>query len=93
MPNVARQGDRDTGGGTLVSNYSSDVFVNGKAMAHVGTKQSAHPPHPRQPVHGSSHITVGSSTVFVNGKAVAYVCSDTLCGHKIASGSENVFVG
>lgn len=92
MPSVARQGDQDSGGGTLVSNYSGDVFVNGKNMAHVGTNQSPHPPHPRQPIHGSSHITSGVSTVFVNGKSVAHVGSKTLCGHDVSSGSGDVFV-
>ena len=92
MPSVARQGDRDSGGGTIVANYSPDVFVNGKNMAHVDSKQSPHPPHPKQPVHGSSHITSGSPTVFVNGKPVAHIGSNTLCGHNIASGSGDVFV-
>lgn len=93
MPNVARQGDKDAAGGTIIANYSPDVFVNGKNMAHVGSQQSPHPPYPREDIHGSSQITSGSATVFVNGKPVAHVGSNTKCGHNIATGSGDVFVG
>jgi uncharacterized Zn-binding protein involved in type VI secretion len=93
MPSIARQGDIDTGGGTIVANYSPDVFVNGRNMAHVGSQQSPHPPFPIEPEHGISYIISGSSTVFVNGMPVAFVGSNTLCGHNIASGSGDVFTG
>lgn len=89
MPAIARKGDLDQGGGELIAEFSTDVFVNGLPVALVGTIQS---PHPKGDKHKMSHVTTGSSSVFVNGKAVAFVGSSTECGHDVATGSSDVMV-
>lgn len=58
MGGIARVGDKDSRGNTIVSG-SSNVFINGRAVARVGDKDSR-----------GDTLVQGSSTVFVNGLPV-----------------------
>jgi uncharacterized Zn-binding protein involved in type VI secretion len=94
MPAAARQGDPDTSDGTISSDVSSDVIINGQGAATVGSVDSPHAPYgaPHPPQEAAT-VTTGSSTVIVNGKGIAFAGSDLSCGHAIASGSPDVEVG
>ena len=85
MPAAARVGDPDSGGDKIATG-SSNVFINGKAVARVGDKDD-HKPGPETKIEGSP-------TVFVNGKPVVRVGDkDTHSPpHVITSGSPDVFV-
>lgn len=91
MPAAARQGDPDTSDGSIASECSSDVIINGQPAALVGSVESSHAPYGTpHPPHEAATITTGSSTVIVNGKGLAFAGSDLSCGHAIASGSSDV---
>src|SRR3990172_9378806 len=65
--------------GILTSSLSTDVFIQGRPAATVGSEAVNTPPHP--PIGGTfvnaplvtnrSTITMGSSTVLINGKQAA----------------------
>lgn len=73
---------------TVLNSGSSNVFVNGTAMAFVGSGIVPHA-RPRESPHGGS-VSSGASSVFVNGKPAAMVGSPISCGDVVASGSTNV---
>ena len=75
---------------TVINSGSSNVFVNGTAMAFVGSGIVPHA-RPRESPHGGS-VSGGASTVFVNGKPAAMVGSPISCGDVVASGSTNVSI-
>jgi uncharacterized Zn-binding protein involved in type VI secretion len=89
MMQIARQGDLDSGGGTLNSGVSSTVYVDGIPVALVDTGQTPH----GKGIHSSSVVISGSSTVIVESKQVAHVGSSTRCGHPVATGSSTTYVG
>lgn len=75
---------------TVINSGSSNVFVNGTAMAFVGSGIVPHA-RPRESPHGGS-VSGGASTVFVNGKPAAMVGSPISCGDVVASRSTNVSI-
>jgi uncharacterized Zn-binding protein involved in type VI secretion len=92
--------------GVLDGDLSSDVMIEGKAAATVGSTASNTPAHIPQggpfqsPPSDKGKIKLGSSTVFINGKAAARMgdtadtCndpSDLPVGTVIATGT--VFIG
>ena len=78
--------------GSISSNCSSNVYINGLKAAFVGSITSEYDVC----TNGSGSIAVGSSKVFVNGEALARV-GDKINPHngtcKINSGSSNVIIG
>lgn len=78
--------------GTIYSNCSSNVFINGMAAAFVGSITEE-----KDACCGTSYgsIAQGSSSVFINGKAAAYNGS-MLNAHSgeahVSSGSSNVII-
>jgi uncharacterized Zn-binding protein involved in type VI secretion len=93
MPAIARHGDPNEEGGTIISGAST-VKVNGQLVGQVGNAMTSHAPYgPPHPPHEAATVTSGSSTVIADGVAVAFVGSDNSCGHSIVAGSTDVIVG
>lgn len=96
MPAVARKGDP---GATHCSGFnivtgSSDVFVNGRAVARAGDQTGTHlRPGGKRCVPHTSSISSGSSTVFVNGKPLARAGDPLASCTQVKSGSGDVFAG
>lgn len=84
MPAPCRIGDKDSSGETIVDG-SSNVFINGKGVALVGSKDTHKPPEIK---------IEGSPSVFINGKAVVRVGDkDThRPPHKMVEGSPDVVI-
>lgn len=89
---------------TQIMNGSSNVFVNGKAAATIGSRLFSHLCFRGEQLvaHTNRAISDGSPTVFINGQAAASIGSkiiatatpsDTPCTDTIVQGSPNVFVG
>jgi len=63
--------------GTIVSNVSKDVMIEGKPAATVGSTANNTQPHMPQggsfitPPTNSGTVTIGSATVLINGKPAA----------------------
>lgn len=92
MPNLSRQGDANSTGGTIVRGAAT-VFANGIPVGlHVSTITPHAPwgkrPHPP---HKAATTTEGSPTVICEGSNVLRVGSGNSCGHSITQGSPDVF--
>ena len=81
---------KDDSNPSMIINGSSDVYVNGVAIAFEGSKIV---PHKRGKSFHDGVVSKGSSSVFVNGKPVARVNDPISCGDEIADGSKNVECG
>jgi len=93
MPAIARHGDPNEEGGTIVSSATT-VKVNGQLVGQVGNTMTSHAPYgPPHPPHEAATITDGSTTVKADGVFVAFKGSGNSCGHSIVSGSTDVIVG
>jgi uncharacterized Zn-binding protein involved in type VI secretion len=95
MPGVVRE-DASTGDPCGApprnpSEYSSDVFANGKNVVRFGDAYEAHS-CPGSPPHGAT-ASAGSSTVFVNGKPVHRIGDAISCGSTGSNGSTDVIAG
>ena len=94
MPQVCRQSDINSAGGSAASNLANSVITNNLPTAIVGTMLT---PDALCPEPGGAHcgpiIVVGSGTVIVEGQNMAYVGSANNCGHSMVTGSDNVEVG
>lgn len=94
MPKAAMIGSKTAGRcgapPTVLNSGSPNVFVNGVAMAYVGSGIVPHA-RPNESPHGGS-VSSGASTVFVNGRPAAFVSSNVSCGDVVVSGSPNVNV-
>lgn len=88
MAKLSRKGDENSAGGKIMRGAST-VFADG---VQVGLHTSEISKHPKGDKHKKSKTTDGSPTVFAEGVPVLRVGSGTDCGHKIAQGSETVFV-
>lgn len=76
---------------SIISNCSSNVIINKKAAATIG---SGLPEHSSGNItHTNRIITSGSSKVIINGKSAAFIGSSISCGDIMTNGSENVLVG
>ena len=89
MQPAARCGVDNAGGGLIIANTVRTVFVNG---APIALDFDSIAPHGTD-AHAASSIVSGSLTVFANGMGIARQGDPTTCGHPIATGSPNVFVG
>ena len=99
MVGIARYGDNSYGnidGHTIYPptnglDYSTNVFVEGKPVHHVGNKWQGHTqinqPHT---IHSTVNITSGSPNILVNGFPLARVNDNLSCGDKIKDGSITV---
>jgi uncharacterized Zn-binding protein involved in type VI secretion len=93
MPAIARHGDPNEEGGTIISGAST-VKVNGQLVGQVGNTMTSHAPYgPPHPPHEAATITSGSTSVKADGAYVAFKGSANSCGHEIISGSTDVKVG
>jgi uncharacterized Zn-binding protein involved in type VI secretion len=88
MAKLSRVGDANEVGGKILKG-SGTVLANGKP---VGLHVSPITPHRRGKKHKISKTVSGSPNVFVEGVPVLRVGSGTTCGHKIATGSSNIYV-
>ena len=79
---------------TAILSGSPTVFVNGKAVATIGSKVFTHFCFvgDKLIVHANRTITTGSPTVFVNGMAAACIGSTVDCTDIVVQGSPTVFV-
>jgi uncharacterized Zn-binding protein involved in type VI secretion len=89
---VARLSDVNTAGGAITSAVSTNVLVNGRPAAMIGSVIVPHFPYKK--IHKvPTFITTGANSVLVNGRPLAHISSSTTCGHSIATGSGDVLVG
>lgn len=89
---VARLGDMNIAGGIIFFPVSTNVTVNGRPVATVGSMVFPHAPFKAQ--HAApSVILIGSFSVTVNNKPIATTGSMTTCGHPIGLGSLDVMAG
>jgi uncharacterized Zn-binding protein involved in type VI secretion len=89
---AARLSDVNTAGGPIVSAVSTNVLINGRPAATVGSVVAPHFPYKK--IHKMpTYIVTGSPSVLVNGKPLAHMGSNTICGHTIATGAVDVLVG
>jgi uncharacterized Zn-binding protein involved in type VI secretion len=95
MPAVQRLEDANAAGGVLTSTPQDFVTVDGKRVAVVGAKGTAHPPCPDDNAHcaGVWATAGGSSSVRIAGKAVIRRDDADTCGHTRVGGSSSVRVG
>ena len=91
---AARLGDICTGHGCYPSrrniSASQNVFINGIPAHRVGDVWEVH--CCGDDCHGGTTVT-GSGSVFINNRQAARVGDVVNCGSRIASGSNNVFIG
>ena len=93
MPAIARPGDPNEEGGTIISGATT-VKVNGQLVGQVGNTMTSHAPYgPPHPPHEAATITDGSTSVKADGVFVAFKGSGNSCGHSIIVGSTDVIVG
>ena len=83
MASIALVGSSRAGAGVLLGTFNSQVFVDGRLVAVVGTQVA---PHGRAP-HNAARVAQGSSTVFVGNRPVARVGDLASCGDSISGGS------
>jgi uncharacterized Zn-binding protein involved in type VI secretion len=84
---ISRLGDKSDHGGTIIT-ASSDMFVDGIAVARKGDQHSCPIPY-----HGVTQITEASNTNFNDGKGIARIGDKVGCGATIIQGSSNSFSG
>ena len=88
MPAIERIGDKNTGGGAVLSTPQSTVSVNNKLVAVNGAIVSGH----GDGRHRSSKTANGSNNVSINMRHVNRLGDEDTCGHTRAVGSTNVSV-
>lgn len=86
MPGLSRLNDTNQEGGKILRGADT-VFCNGIAVGLHVSKISSH--HKK---HKAAATTNGSPTVFAEGSPVLRIGSGNNCGHKIVTGSSDVFV-
>lgn len=92
MPALSRLNDQNNAGGQIMRGAKT-VVCNGIPVGLHVSQITPHSPFGRpHPPHRAAVTTEGSPTVFCEGDPVLRVGSGNTCGHKIAQGSENVFV-
>ena len=92
MPAVQRQGDAKSAGGVNTQGVGS-VRVNGRPMAVIGNKVTAHPCCGQRGCpssHCSPNTTGGKGTVRAGGRPIILTGMSDTCGHPRQGGSPNV---
>jgi uncharacterized Zn-binding protein involved in type VI secretion len=89
MPNVARMGDANSGGGVIDSIPQSTVYANGQLISVDGSQGTGHAPG----IHAyHAWVTAsGSPTVFIKKIPVNDQGDADTCGHARVGGSPDVF--
>jgi uncharacterized Zn-binding protein involved in type VI secretion len=87
MRPLCRMFDINAGFGQVIAT-SRTVYANFRPVALMGDILT---PHLTGPRHAVSKIVTGSPTVFVEGRPVARLGSIATCGHKMITGSFNIF--
>ena len=80
---------KSVAGGVIIGPGAPTVLVNGSPVSTLGDAVTPH----GDPPHSSATIIKSSTTVFAQGKGIVRVGDKASCGHSVASGSPNVFVG
>lgn len=95
MPAVQRMTDQNAGGGIIQTIPQSFVRVDGRVVAVVGSKGSAHPPCPEDDSHCANvwATAIGAFRVRINGMAVIRTKDTDTCGHKRIGGSSTTRIG
>ena len=72
-----------------------DVFINLRGAHRQGDAWEVHCCTHPDVIHGchSSVLASGSSSVYINGKQAGRIDDPIACGGKVATGSDNVFIG
>ena len=91
MAAVQRNGDANTGGGTISSTAQSTGYANSKLISVNGSTVTTHGVSPN--VHAGVTTANGSSTVFAGGIAINRTGDVDSCTHTRTGGSSDVFVG
>jgi uncharacterized Zn-binding protein involved in type VI secretion len=89
MAKVSRLSDTNQEGGRILRGAKT-VYVNGIAIGLHVSRISGHGEDEHD--ENAAYTTEGSPTVFAEGVPVLRVGSGNSCGHRIAKGSEDVFV-
>ena len=91
MAAAQRNGDANTGGGTISSVPQSTVYANSKLLSINGSSVTTHGTDPA--VHSGATTANGSSTVFAGGTAVNRTGDVDSCTHVRTGGSSDVNIG
>ena len=89
MPNVARLGDADSGGGSITGIPQSTVYANNLLISVDGSSVSGHGPG----IHAGPATANGSASVYAKNIPINVQGNADTCGHARVGGSSNVFVG
>lgn len=94
MPGVQRVGDKNSGGGLIITGDTS-VMVNNRPVATRGRPVSPHLPCgvPGGAPHCSATTTNTNFSVLVNGIPIVLTGDTDTCGHTRSIGSTDVIVG
>lgn len=93
MPQVCKQGDLNSAGGSVVSGTVGSVTIEGLPVAVVGSRLTPDSLCSVSPGHCSPVIIQGSGSVTAGGIPIAFVGSSNSCGHVMISGAGTVIVG
>jgi len=95
MPAVERMNDPNSGGGVIQQIPQHFVRVDGRYVAVVGSRGSAHPPCPEEDAHcaGVWQTTRGAPRVRIDGRPVIRRNDPDSCGHLRVAGSSTTRVG
>jgi len=95
MPAVARMQDANSGGGIIQTIPQSFVRVDGRLVAVIGSRGSAHPPCPDDNAHcaGVWQTTRGAPAVRIDGIPVIRATDPDSCGHVRVGGSPTTRIG
>jgi uncharacterized Zn-binding protein involved in type VI secretion len=91
MAAIARQGDSNGVGGTIMRGAST-VFANGIPVGLHVSQITSHAPWGKPHKPHDKAVTTSGSSVMAEGSQVLKVGSGTSCGHNIAEGSPDVNV-
>jgi len=86
---IARQGDPNSAGATIVQVGQSSVYVNDKLVSIDGSSVSGHGLNK----HQSPTTIGGNQTVFIENIPASRVGDSDTCGHVRISGSSDTFLG
>jgi uncharacterized Zn-binding protein involved in type VI secretion len=90
MPGIARFGDVNAVGGSIVRSAAT-VMIEGKpAGLHPSTITDHAPYGTPHPPHASATTVTSAITVMADGSPVLLIGSSTTCGHSIVTGALTV---
>lgn len=90
MPQVVREGDKNSAGGRVIKGNSSFI-VEGKPVSVDGSPVSPHKPCPEIPKHCHAKTDMGTKTFYVDGIPVNLLGNLDTCGHPRVEGSPTFY--